>query len=158
MLLSIHEEGSRSELRFERELLTIGRALDNDIRLNSTQVNGVRVDRRRLAPGDRLQVGGVRIVLEQLELESPPEEEEPPAGMRTLTGEARAERDNLLVFARTTRELVRETELSPLLRLIVDSGLALVRGERGFLLLASTAAERNAGDLQALDVRLARSF
>src|SRR6187455_805155 len=126
MLLSIHEEGSRSALRFERELLTIGRALDNDIRLNSTQVsryhcriergpegvwltdlgsangtqvNGVRVDRRRLAPGDRLQVGGVRLVLEQLELESPPEEEEPPAGMRTLTGEARAERDNLLVFA-----------------------------------------------------------
>jgi transcriptional regulator with GAF, ATPase, and Fis domain len=185
MLLSIHEEGSRSELRFERELLTIGRALDNDIRLNSTQVsryhcriergpegvwltdlgsangtqvNGVRVDRRRLALGDRLQVGGVRIVLEQLELESPPEEDEPPAGMRTLTGEARAERDNLLVFARTTRELVRETELSPLLRLIVDSGLALVKGERGFLLLASTTAERKAGDLQALDVRLARSF
>src|SRR5258706_12035851 len=187
MLLSIHEEGSRSELKFERELLTIGRALDNDIRLNSTQVsryhcriergpegvwltdlgsangtqvNGVRVDRRRLAAGDRLQVGGVRIVLEQLEpeLEGGAEEGEPPAGMRTLTGEARAERDNLLVFARTTRELVRETELSPLLRLIVDSGLALVKGERGFLLLASSAAERKAGDLQALDVRLARSF
>src|SRR5689334_24508381 len=131
MLLSIHEEGSRSELRFERELLTIGRALDNDIRLNSTQVsryhcriergpegvwltdlgsangtqvNGVRVDRRRLAPGDRLQVGGVRIVLEQLEPEAGAEDE-PAAGMRTLTGEARAERDNLLVFARTTREL-----------------------------------------------------
>ncbi len=186
MLLSIHEEGSRSELKFERELLTIGRALDNDIRLNSTQVsryhcriergpegiwltdlgsangtqvNGVRVDRRRLAAGDRLQVGGVRIVLEQLEPEpAGAVEEEVPAGMRTLTGEARAERDNLLVFARTTRELVRETELSPLLRLIVDSGLALVKGERGFLLLASSTAERKAGDLQALDVRLARSF
>src|SRR5258706_867016 len=96
MLLSIHEEGSRSDVKFERELLTLGRALDNDIRLNSTQVsryhcriergpegvwltdlgsangtqvNGVRVDRRRLAAGDRLQVGGVRIVLEQLEPE-----------------------------------------------------------------------------------------
>src|SRR5262245_59678794 len=133
MLLSIHEEGTRSELKFERELLTVGRALDYDIRLNSTQVsryhcrierwpegvwltdlgsangmqvNGVRVDRRRLAPGDRLQVGGVRIVLEQLDPE-PGLDEEPPAGLRTLTGEARAERDNLLVFARTTRELAR---------------------------------------------------
>jgi transcriptional regulator with GAF, ATPase, and Fis domain len=184
MLLSIHEEGTRSELKFERELLTVGRALDNDIRLNSTQVsryhcriergpegvwltdlgsangtqvNGVRVDRRRLAPGDRLQVGGVRIVLEQLDPE-PGFEEEPPAGLRTLTGEARAERDNLLVFARTTRELARETELAPLLRLIIDSALGLVKGERGFLLLASNPAERKPGDLQALDVRLARSF
>ena len=42
------------------------------------------------------------------------------AGLATLTGEAARERENLRVFARITRELLRETELERLLRLIVD--------------------------------------
>ncbi len=186
MLFSIHEDGTRSELAFQRDLVTIGRALDNDIRLNSTlvsryhcriergpegvwltdlgsangtQVNGTRVDRRQLAVGDRVQIGGIRLVLERLESESEAvADEEVPVGLRTLTGDARAERDNLVVFARITRELARETDLAALLRLIVDSALTLVKGERGFLLLASSRTEGKGDLLQALDVRLARSF
>ncbi len=62
-------------------------------------------------------------------------------GQATLSGDARRERENLRVFAKITRELVRETELLPLLRLIVDSAVALVGGERGFLLLADRSRD-----------------
>ena len=49
-------------------------------------------------------------------------------GTHPHTREALRQRDNLRVFARITRELVRETELEALLRLIVDSAIALVGG------------------------------
>jgi transcriptional regulator with GAF, ATPase, and Fis domain len=175
MKLIVLEEGSRSELALERPVVSIGRAVTNDIRLsstlvsrhhcrierggegtfvvdlgsaNGTLVNGEKITRKLVAPGDKIQVGGVRILLEP---ESPAVEDARPndtqslspvadlgpVGLRTMTGEARRERDNLLVFARTTRELARETELNPLLRLIVDSAVGLVGAERGFLLLSA---------------------
>src|SRR5207244_4115195 len=155
---------------------------------NGTLVNGQRVARRKLEDGDRIQVGAVKIQVEperaaQVDKSGDTQPIEADAdfgdvGLRTLTGDARAERENLRAFARISRELLRETDLTPLLRLIVDSAIALVGGERGFLLIAhgdepassvqagsTHAASAPAGSapatergLAALSVRVARSF
>jgi transcriptional regulator with GAF, ATPase, and Fis domain len=195
MKLTVQEDGTSTELSLDRAAIAIGRAADNDVRLrsslvsrhhcrierdergvwlhdlgsaNGTQVNGERVQLRRLAAGDRIQVGGARI-----EVESLPEEErgpgdtqavplpEPEVGLRTLSGERRDERDELRVFARISRELLRETSIDALLRLIVDSAVSLLRAERGFLLLARPGDGRGAppgDDPLQLGVRVARSF
>jgi len=207
MKLIILEEGTRSELSIDRPVVSIGRAVDNDIRLsntlvsrhhcrievdhegvwlidlgsaNGTSVNGDKVTRRVLKGGDEVQVGGVTVTLEADESH----EQEPPSGetqmlapivdstvdrdvedadgYRTLTGEALKERNDLHVFARITRELARETELAPLLQLIVDSAVALVGAERGFLLLAELDSTDGdvAGmpDVARMKVRVARHF
>ncbi len=202
MKVTIVEEGTRSELEFDRPVVSIGRAIDNDVRVastlvsrhhcriesggegawiidlgssNGTLVNGERVTRRLIELGDQIQVGPVRLYVtgglagpqvpapEDTQAIAAPAADEADlggVGSRTLTGEARRERDNLRVFARIARELSRETELLPLLRLIVDSAVALVGGERGFLLmgegsLESGAVPSGAGELR---VRLARNF
>ncbi len=199
MKLSITEDGTTSDVDLERPVISIGRAVDNDIRLSNTKVsrhhcrlevdeggvwivdlgsangtllNGAKVSRALVAGGDRVQVGSARIVIAGAVLAggSDTERLDPvrgeALGMRTLTGEGHAERDQLQSFAQITRELSRETELGPLLRLIVDSAVELVGGERGFLLLASSngkPAERNGKpgaerDLNSMTVRVARSF
>jgi transcriptional regulator with GAF, ATPase, and Fis domain len=182
MKIIVLEEGSRSELALERPVVSIGRAVTNDIRLastlvsrhhcriesgregtfvvdlgsaNGTLVNGEKITRRLVEPGDKIQIGSVRILLDPEDsaaVESRPHDTQAlapeadlgPPGSRTLTGEAQRERDNLLVFARITRELARETELNPLLRLIVDSAIALVGAERGFLLLSAEGSDAHA--------------
>jgi adenylate cyclase len=201
MKLTIVEEGARSEVEIDRPVVSIGRAVDNDIRLaatqvsrhhcrietgaegtwlvdlgsaNGTSVNGERVTRRVLSPGDRITIGGVRITLDgdgavrapsagdTQALDIPDDARdgaEEELGYRTLTGEALKERDDLHVFAQITRELARETELEPLLRRIVDSAVGLVGAERGFLLLADEkkpVEERR--DVGTWSVRVARSF
>ncbi len=198
--LTLVEDGTRSLLEFDQSVITIGRAVDNEIRLsqglvsrhhcrieagsegtwlidlgssNGTTVNGERVMRRLLDDGDQLQVGKVRMTVH---LEEPADTRQPDetqaiaverdgadlgqAGHLTSTGDQRRERDNLRVFARITAELARETELVPLLRQIVDSAVALVGGERGFLLLteAGRPAEGEAVSIGDLSVRVARSF
>ncbi len=93
-LLRVLEPGGRErEVRVEGEPLTLGRAPDNglviaDTRVsrhhgrfqtrhgtlvytdlgstNGTRVNGIRVDEIVLGPGDRLQIGDVVVVVEQL--------------------------------------------------------------------------------------------
>jgi transcriptional regulator with GAF, ATPase, and Fis domain len=79
-----------------------------------------------------------------------------------MTGEARRERENLRVFAKITRELISEVELVRLLRLIVDSAVALVGGERGFILLEDERAAKARGDkgldVSKMTVSVARSF
>jgi transcriptional regulator with GAF, ATPase, and Fis domain len=205
MKLTVVEEGTRSELEITRPVISIGRAVDNDVRLtsalvsrhhcrielgpegswvidlgsaNGTSVNGNKVTRRLLEAGDRVQVGAARILL------GPPEESaepsagdtqpvdvEPdlaPVGMRTMTEERHEGRDDLVVFARISRELSRETEIDRLLRLIVDAAVALVGGERGFLLLsAGNGLKENdksadeagvSAGVSGMTIRLARSF
>jgi transcriptional regulator with GAF, ATPase, and Fis domain len=183
MLISIHEEGTRSELRLEQPVIRIGRALDNEIRLsstlasryhcrieqgpegallvdlgsaNGTQVNGERVERRRLAVRDRILVGGVRLVIESFDDPAATElfSAAQAPGLSTLTGDAREERANLHAFAAITRELARESETPALLKLIVDSALRLLKAERGFLLWNETGAAEE----PHFDVRIARSF
>ena len=90
MKLTIIEEGTRSELEFEGDVISIGRAVDNEIRLsetlvsrhhcrieregsqhwlvdlgssNGTRVGGERVLRRLLEDGDQIQVGQARLVV-----------------------------------------------------------------------------------------------
>ncbi len=213
MKLTVVEEGTRSEIELNRPVISIGRAVDNDIRLtnalvsrhhcrietgaegtwvvdlgsaNGTSVNGSKVTRRLLEAGDRVQVGAARILLDAGEDGEPAspldtqsvsiEADLSPVGLRTMTGDGREGRDDLVVFARISRELSRETEIDKLLRLIVDAAVGLVGGERGFLLLSAgarpdgtrvdgTNGARRDGAPAAADVgvsgmtlRLARSF
>src|SRR5258706_6493666 len=174
MKLTVVEEGTRAELEITRPVISIGRAVDNDVRLtsalvsrhhcrieigpegswvidlgsaNGTSVNGNKVTRRLLEAGDRVQVGAARILLGSPEEASEPsagdtqpvdiEPDLAPIGMRTMTEESREGRDDLVVFARISRELSRETEIDRLLRLIVDAAVALLRGEPGFPLLSA---------------------
>jgi transcriptional regulator with GAF, ATPase, and Fis domain len=198
--LTLVEDGTRSLLEFDQSVITIGRAVDNEIRLshglvsrhhcrieaggegtwlidlgssNGTTVNGERVMRRLLDDGDQVQVGKVRMTVH---LDEPADTRQPDetqaisieregadltqAGHLTSTGDQRRERDNLRVFARITAELARETELLPLLRQIVDSAVALVGGERGFLLMteAGRPVEGEEVSIGDLSVRVARSF
>ncbi|MEZ6017820.1 MAG: sigma 54-interacting transcriptional regulator [Planctomycetota bacterium] len=211
MKLTVTEDGVRAELVLDQPVVTIGRALDNDIRLesklvsrhhsrleqregeawvldlgsaNGTLVNGEKVTRRILAAGDRVEIGGVKIVLDatrdepavagrsvphslNADLTEALNTEADATGLRTLTGEARRERENLRVFAKITRALTREVELLPLLRSIVDSAISLVGGERGFVLLHDGRREeesrpageaRAAVDVSKMSVSVARSF
>ena len=222
--VTVVEDGTRSELEFERQVVRMGRAIDNDIRLssqlasrhhcrieldegaawavdlgssNGTRLNGEGISRALLRPGDELELGGslIRVV----EGPVPPAAEDSSldagdagdtgghgdtqsfdaeavrralggdtattfgsVGLATLTGEAQRERENLRVFAHITAALLRETEPAPLLRLIVDSAVALAGGERGFLLLsAATSGGGERGrpaDAARMNVRVARHF
>ena len=193
MKLTVVEEGMRSEIELDQTVITVGRALDNDVRMTSTKVsrhhsrieaqngqawvidlgsangtavNGEKVDRRLLVPGDAIEFGGksVRIVLggeSEAVAPAPGAELEGEAGLRTLSGDAQMERDNLKVFAKITRELVGQTELLPLLRMIVDSAVALVGGERGFVLLRDPNRDPDPGPkiaVERMTVSVARSF
>ncbi|MCZ6596592.1 MAG: FHA domain-containing protein, partial [Planctomycetota bacterium] len=144
---------------------------------NGTQVNGRRVERGLLGSGDVITIGDSQLHIEPREQPVPHTGEtvhiEPPdvdaalghdvgsVGLTTETGEVVRDRENLRVFAQITRALARETEFGPLLRLIVDSAIALVGGERGFLLLTErdpSAAPRRPADAEAMTVRIARQF
>jgi transcriptional regulator with GAF, ATPase, and Fis domain len=198
MKVIVVEDGVRTELELDGPVITVGRSVDNDIRIggsmvsrrhcrietgaegtwvndlgssNGTLVNGERVDRRLLGSGDELKVGPATLVFEgEAVLPAPGETQhidatlagaaldgEGEVGMQTLTGEAQRERENLRVFAHITRELLRETDVKRLLRLIVDSAVSLCGGERGFLLLTEAGAGA-AEDVAAMKVRIARSF
>ncbi len=211
MKLVIQEDGTRSELEFDRSVIRIGRGIDNDIRLsnphssrhhcrievddkgawvidlgssNGTQVNGERVQRKLLVRGDVVMIGGAELELDG-HVARPERQPARPApgdtqelrvgnvgpekvlgprkkdvgdqGSDTVTGDAQRERANLRVFAKITRALARETDEAPLLRLIVDSAIALVGGERGFLLLAGREV-KGTPDPADMNVRVARSF
>ena len=186
MKLTIVEDGTRSEIQFDGNLITVGRAVDNDIRVddtlvsrhhcriertaegptlvdmgssNGTQVNGVKVERQALTHGDQVQVGAMQIWLE-MEAEDSLGLDSEGVGFRTVTEESQRILTNLRVLARITRRLAREAELMPLLSLIVDSAVALVGGERGFLLLAE-GEEIEPGKVLSpkdLTVRVARTF
>ncbi|HED64401.1 MAG TPA: GAF domain-containing protein [Planctomycetes bacterium] len=95
MKLVVVEDGTRSNLEFDRGVIRIGRAIDNDIRLsgpltsrhhcridihddwaelvdlasaNGTRRNGRIVDRAALFVGDVIAVGGARLHVEELSL------------------------------------------------------------------------------------------
>ncbi len=205
MKVIVVEEGIRSELEFDRPVISIGRAIDNDIRIaspavsrrhcrietgpegvwiidlessNGTLLNGQRVKRGLIKPGDNLRVGKAVLQIEPEDLPKAGDTQRidgltdemvgsEPVGVQTMTGEAQRERENLRVFARLTRELLRETDLNKLLRSIVDSAIALAGAERGFLLLDESIQAEGALDSRANDsadatpplrVRVARSF
>ncbi|MDP6520336.1 MAG: sigma 54-interacting transcriptional regulator [Planctomycetota bacterium] len=164
--LDFTEQGTRQELTFEGEVVTIGRSPENDIAVksgrasrghcrielvggaawisdlgsaNGTTLNGEGVERQLLKLGDVIGVGAAR--LEILALGDATQAGEVAgggltSGLETLTGEDRRELESLRVFAAVTRDILGEMELAPLLTRIVDAALSLARGERAFLLLA----------------------
>jgi transcriptional regulator with GAF, ATPase, and Fis domain len=210
--LIVVEEGARTALEFDKPSITLGRAIDNDIRLggahasrhhcridqgtetwihdlgsaNGIQVNGVKVEKKALREGDVLGIGGARLYVERLGPSTDPSRTQridprrgsgggqdaasaPPVpatlpdfgvgGFETHGADERRDLERLRTFARVTKALLSETELSALLRLIVDSALALVGGERGFVLLTGrTGAGEEIKDPHEMKVRVARSF
>lgn len=185
MRLTVVEDGVRAELPLDKPALTVGRSVDNDIRLkssrvsrhhtrieliegapwiidlgsaNGTLVNGQRVDRQQVGLGDRICVGGVDLVLEPAE----PDAGATLGGSETMTGAGSRERETLRAFASITRELSSEVELSRLLRLLVDSAVALVGAERGFVLLEedspTVGRASRALDVDKMTVSIARNF
>ncbi len=157
MQWKVIEDNTRRTLEMGSEPLTIGRAQGNSLQVqdtlvsrehsriewrgedlwvvdlgssNGTRVNGSRVDRKQLTLGDEVAVGSVRLILEG---QSTSDRSADPG---TVVEDTNSQAGDLAVFARLTRELARETDLGPLLRQIVDSAIALVGSERGFLMLA----------------------
>ncbi len=206
MKIVVVEEGVRTEVELERKVISIGRAIDNDLRIasslvsrrhcriesdadglwiidlgsaNGTLLNGQRIKRSLLQPGDTLRVGKASLQIEPdlaqrggdtqaIDGLQAAEAALGEVGMHTLSGEGQRERDNLRVFARLTRELLRETDLGKLLRSIVDSAISLGGAERGFLLLdealspaiegAHSSGPESGTERIPLKVRVARSF
>ncbi len=134
---------------------------------NGTQVNGERSPKKKLQSGDVIGVGGARIHVEEVSARGGLAEARPDAapataeagGLETLTNDEEHAGGNLGVFSRIARALARETDFSALLRLILDSSILLVHGERGFLLLDSRSEKKSGpNDPREWKVRLARSF
>jgi len=146
---------------------------------NGVQVNGVRVEAKALREGDVLTIGGARLYVERLaagedpgrtqritttgadpkKVDAPPFPDLGASGFETHGGDETRERERLRTFAEITRAMLEETELGALLRRIVDSALALVGGERGFVLLAGKAGPgEEVKDPREMRVRVARSF
>ena len=193
MKLIVVEGGSQSVYRFEMPEVFIGRSIENDLRLNSglvsrrhcrvtvdngeiwiedlnsangTVIKGERIVRMRVADHDEFLVGGSRV---RIELDAEEVKEEPTVavlpieGLQTQNGTGDKSVDRVAAFARIATLLAAETELKPLLELIVDSAVALIEAERGFLLLSSSEQHdrpksASSTDLADLEVRLARSF
>ena len=154
MRLTIVEDGVRAELALDKPALTVGRSVDNDIRLKSSRVsrhhtrieliegapwiidlgsatglvNGQRVDRQRVGLGDRICVGGVDLVLEPDETGA----SSTMGGSETMTGQAPGIES--CAFASITRELSSEVEL-PLAAAAAGGSRWPVGAERGFVLL-----------------------
>ncbi|MFT5288424.1 MAG: transcriptional regulator with GAF, ATPase, and Fis domain [Planctomycetota bacterium] len=129
---------------------------------NGTMVNGQRIDRRLLGSGDVIGIGGARMHLEGFEEEAKDtagqQTDVVTIGRSTLSGDGVAGRVDVAVFARLARELVREVDLEPLLRQIVDAAVDLVEGERGFLLFAPRSSGAVIKDPKELEIKVARTF
>ena len=183
--LAIEDQGNRREGLYEGPQVRIGRAPDNDICLasglisrnhchidlsgegawledlgsaNGVTVNGLKTRGAPLAQGDTIELGQITISVVEVGAHSAEPEEE--ASFRTILSELPDEREKLRAFARVTRELSKETDKGALLRLIVDTAIALLGGERGFLLQSEQAIDDAASlsSLDAMNVHVARSF
>ncbi len=112
-------------------------------------VNDIAMEERRLRHGDRLQIGDVLLVFENVR---PPDRDVAqvrpggaaaapgapasamvPAAAKSQSGGARSE--DLARLRSTVRALASETDAKRLLLLVVDQVVALTRAERGFLVL-----------------------
>ena len=183
--LAIEDQGNRREGLYEGPQVRIGRAPDNDICLpsglisrnhchidlsgegawledlgsaNGVTVNGLKTRGAPLAQGDTIELGQITISVVEVGARSAVPEEE--ASFRTILSELPDEREKLRAFARVTRELSKETDKGALLPLIVDTAIALLGGERGFLLQSHQAIDDAASlsSLDAMNVHVARSF
>ena len=118
---------------------------------NGTFVNGALVEAKRLAPGDMIDIGSVRIYFEQ----KPREEKEGDstwAGVdpdRLYQAPLPSEADRLERLQRIAGALNSEMDLDRILNIIMDHVVEMVQAERGFLVLLED------GDME---VAVARNF
>jgi transcriptional regulator with GAF, ATPase, and Fis domain len=104
---------------------------------NGTFVNGALVEHKQLKPGDRIDIGSVRIYFEQM----PREEEENDATWsgvdpdRLYQAPLPSESDRLERIQRIAGALNSELDLDRILNLIMDHVVELAQAERGFLVL-----------------------
>ncbi len=167
--LIVLEQGQRKVYNLTRDVTTIGRAPDSHVPLldprasrrhatisrvgddyevrdegsqNGTSVNGSFVERRILRSGDLIEIGDVRIFVDQ-------EDERKLKGARggattqTLPSAAAPdaesllrERENLVRLQRVTMAIASTLDLDSLLGIIVDHAIELTEAERGFLILS----------------------
>ncbi len=188
-LILVHPDGARMEFALGAEPVWIGRSRENALPIgdprasrrhcrveprsgrfdvvddgsaNGTLVNGQLVRRRRLEPGDVIQIGATRIFFDQIDEERLGDDELDDTG----DDEARRERTDLLRLQRTARALNSELDRGRIFDLVLDHAIDIVRAERGFLLLRGPggtlefAGSRNfAGDdVQATELEISRSL
>lgn len=183
MKWTVYQDQGASSLEFSETPIHIGRATECEISLkvpkvsrhhgrvelrgqevwyvdqnsaNGSRINGRPTREARLRVGDQVEIGGVRLVLESWEGTSG--EAASLSGLDTLSVEPKGPEERLRTFSNIARSLAQEEELQPLLRRIVDSALALVGGERGFLVLLEDQPDQIGAELEDIQVRVARRF
>ncbi|MFT4648295.1 MAG: transcriptional regulator with GAF, ATPase, and Fis domain [Glaciecola sp.] len=185
MKWTVYRDGGESSQEFEQDQIRIGRANECEIQIsvpkisrhhanverrgdaiwyvdqgsaNGSRVNGKSVREVLLHVGDQVEIGGVRLVL-AADLQGS-QEGASLTGMDTLSVESSKPEERLRTFSQIARSLAGESELEALLTLIVDSALALVGGERGFLIMLEDQIDDGTGSLATDDlrVRVARRF
>ncbi|MGQ0613703.1 MAG: sigma 54-interacting transcriptional regulator [Planctomycetaceae bacterium] len=160
----VEEEGESKTLSLDKPVVVLGRssAVDivvRDLRVsrkhcsfhltgegvtlvdeasqNGTFVNGALVDRRLLKPGDRVDVGSVRIYFQR----APSEQEDDDVTWtgvdpdRLYQAPLPSEKDRLERLQRVAGALNSELDLDRILDLIMDHVVELAQAERGFLVL-----------------------
>ena len=163
MKIIVEEEGRRSEVCVGDRSVSVGRAPDNGVRLQSTRVsrhhcriefegqggwvtdlgsanglsvNGERVQRAFLRSGDELELGGARLVLEP----EPGAEDTADQALRTQLETQGAGVGGAAALARVVATAVAGAPLEECLSRLVDEAVEQLEAERGFLVLARAEA------------------
>ncbi|MDR0965072.1 MAG: GAF domain-containing protein, partial [Myxococcales bacterium] len=152
-------DGSHRSLPIVRALTSVGRSIDNAIAIDHPSVpdcafqieregsgalaltalvsaktalprlNGKPCERTRLRVGDRIELGDIALVLEELA--------EPISPIARPSSEVTATiaQDALATLLNFSEAMLGDYRLAPLLDLMMDQVIALTRADRGFLLL-----------------------
>ncbi|MEZ6005932.1 MAG: sigma 54-interacting transcriptional regulator [Planctomycetota bacterium] len=185
MKWKVYQDGEERSFRFTQTPVRVGRSKECEIHLpiakvsrhhgrlerrggelwyvdqasaNGSRMNGRPVKECRLVAGDEIEVGGVRLVLE--ELGDGPRDPSTMTGLDTMELGSRGPEERLRAFADIARALNEAEDLASLLTRIVDSALSLVGGERGFLVMLEDQPRDGEQLLpdEGLRVRVARRF
>jgi transcriptional regulator with GAF, ATPase, and Fis domain len=114
-----------------------GMAVIDDASTNGTFVNGTLVERKLLKPGDRIDVGSVRVYFER-QPSDPHDTDVTWTGVdpeRLYQAPLPSEKDRLDRLQRIASALNSEIDLDRMLDLIMDHVVELAQAERGFLVL-----------------------
>ena len=180
--LAIHERGSLRHFELTAATVTLGAAQDCDVPLSGAGlasahvtiergktgwhvrrvaaspaalvVNGMTVEDRRLRHGDRMVLGDVLLVFENVR---PASRDGGPAlsvGSAVHAAESdapSARAEDLARLRKTLRALASETDTRRLLVLVVDQVVALTSAERGFLVLRTNERKYEMVAARSLD-------
>jgi len=126
---------SRRHCRFVRAGASV--SVVDEASQNGTFVNGVLVEKKVLKPGDRIDVGNIRVFFERQPVET--QEEDPTwAGVdpdKLYQAPLPTEKDRLERIQRIAGALNSELDLERILDVIMDHVVEMAQAERGFLVL-----------------------